>query len=208
MAINVTPIPRLTVLTVPAFTLGTANTAGSAITGVASDSTLLTFDATLPDAITFGQSGVAGVATVTSRRDHAHAMASETPLDIATEAEMEAATSVTALTTPGREQNHPGVAKAWVGIDSDGTPLGGTALNWNINATSTSGSGKFTVTLETDMASVSYVVVASPFDTHDTSNPRICKIQALATGSYSIRTMTETGYLSNVKSLSSAFGTQ
>lgn len=76
MGIQVTPIPRLTVLTVPAFTLGTANAAGSATTAIASDSTLLAFDTTVPDAITFGQSGAAGSATVTSRRDHAHAMAS------------------------------------------------------------------------------------------------------------------------------------
>jgi hypothetical protein len=75
MGINVTPIPRLIDLAVPAFTLGTANAAGSAETAIASDSTLLAFDATVPDAITFGQSGSAGSATVTSRRDHAHAMA-------------------------------------------------------------------------------------------------------------------------------------
>jgi len=74
MSIQVTPIPRLTTLVAPAFSLGTANAAGDAITGVASNSTLLAFDATLPDAITFGQSGAAGSATVTSRRDHAHAM--------------------------------------------------------------------------------------------------------------------------------------
>jgi|TARA_R110002020_G_scaffold54812_2_gene152523 hypothetical protein len=76
MTINVTPIPRLIDLAVPAFTLGTTNAAGDAETAVASNSTLLAFDATLPDAITFGQSGSAGSAVVTSRRDHAHAMAS------------------------------------------------------------------------------------------------------------------------------------
>ena len=75
MTINVTPIPRVIDLAVPSFTLGTSNVAGDAQTAVASNSTLLTFDATLPDAITFGQSGSAGSATVTSRRDHAHAMA-------------------------------------------------------------------------------------------------------------------------------------
>jgi hypothetical protein len=75
MSIIVTPIPRVIDLAVPAFTLGTANAAGTAETAVASDSTLLAFDATVPDAITFGQSGAAGSATVTSRRDHAHAMA-------------------------------------------------------------------------------------------------------------------------------------
>jgi len=77
MSIHVTPIPRLTQLTTPAFTLGTANAAGSAITSIASDSTLLAFDTTVPDAITFGQSGAAGSATVTARRDHAHAMAAD-----------------------------------------------------------------------------------------------------------------------------------
>jgi hypothetical protein len=75
MTINVTPIPRLTVLAAPAFTLGTANAAGSALTAVASDSTLLTFDSVLPDAITYGQTGAAGSGTIASYRNHAHAMA-------------------------------------------------------------------------------------------------------------------------------------
>jgi len=74
MGISVTPIPRLTTLTTPAFTLGTANAAGDALTAVASNSTLLSFDTTAPDAITFGQSGAVGAATVAPRRDHAHAM--------------------------------------------------------------------------------------------------------------------------------------
>jgi hypothetical protein len=75
MSIVVTPIPRLIDLAAPAFTLGTANAAGSAATAVASDSTLLAFDTTLPDAITFGQSGAVGSSTTAARRSHAHAMA-------------------------------------------------------------------------------------------------------------------------------------
>ena len=78
MSINVTPIPRLIDLAAPAFTLGTANAAGSAVTAVASDATLLAFDTTAVDAITFGQSGSVGSATVSSRRDHAHAMEAAT----------------------------------------------------------------------------------------------------------------------------------
>jgi len=78
MAINVTPIPKLTALAAPAFTLGTANAAGNALTAVASNSTLLAFDAVAVDAITFGQSGSVGSAAVAPRRDHVHAMASET----------------------------------------------------------------------------------------------------------------------------------
>ena len=76
MAINVTPIPKLAGFVTPAFTLGTANTAGSATTAVASDSTLLAFDAVAVDSIAFGQSGAVGTATVAPRRDHKHAMAS------------------------------------------------------------------------------------------------------------------------------------
>ena len=74
MGISVTPIPRLTVLTAPAFTLGTVNTAGSAITAVASDSTLLTFDGTTPAAVS--GTGAVGSAVVAARRDHVHASTS------------------------------------------------------------------------------------------------------------------------------------
>jgi len=144
MSIQVTPIPRLTVLTTPAFTLGTANTAGSAITGVASDSTLLTFDTTLPDAITFGQSGAVGAATVASRRDHAHATAT---VDAATQAEMEAASSTTVFDT-----------KAWADFNGTGTA----AIRESHNCTLTdNGTGDYTLTFGTDFANTNFAVVIS-----------------------------------------------
>ena len=71
MSINVTPIPRLIDLAAPAFTLGTANAAGTAVTAVASDATLLAFDTTDPAAV--AASAAVGSATVTARRDHVHA---------------------------------------------------------------------------------------------------------------------------------------
>jgi hypothetical protein len=67
-----------TTLAAPALTLGTANSAGAAATAFATNSTLLAFDTSAVDAITFGQSGAVGSATVASRRDHAHAMESLT----------------------------------------------------------------------------------------------------------------------------------
>jgi hypothetical protein len=70
MSIQVTPIPRLTVLTTPAFTLGTANAAGDALTAVASDSTLLVYDTTLPAAV--GTASSVGSAVTATRRDHVH----------------------------------------------------------------------------------------------------------------------------------------
>ena len=69
MTIHVTPIPRLTTLVAPAFTLGTANAAGAAITAVASNSTLLVYDTTLPAQV--GTPAV-GSATTAARRDHVH----------------------------------------------------------------------------------------------------------------------------------------
>ena len=82
MTIHVTPIPRLIDLAAPAFTLGTANTAGSAATAVASDSTLLTFDATVPTTIAYGASPAAGSAVVAARRDHTHGMSAVAGWDI------------------------------------------------------------------------------------------------------------------------------
>jgi len=70
MTIHVTPIPKLLDLAAPAFTLGTANAAGSAATAVASDSTLLVFDTTDPAAV--AASAVVGTATTAPRRDHVH----------------------------------------------------------------------------------------------------------------------------------------
>ena len=57
MTINVTPIPQTLELTTPAFTLGTANAAGSAITAVASDSTLAVF---ATNALALGATAAAG----------------------------------------------------------------------------------------------------------------------------------------------------
>jgi hypothetical protein len=70
MSIHVTPIPRLTTLVAPAYTLGLANAAGSAITATASDSTLLAFDTTVPASV--AASNATGSATVAARRDHVH----------------------------------------------------------------------------------------------------------------------------------------
>lgn len=59
---------------VPAVVLGTAGAAGSGTTGIRSNATIAAFDATTPDALTFGQAGAVGAAAFAARRDHAHAM--------------------------------------------------------------------------------------------------------------------------------------
>jgi len=156
MSIQVTPIPRLTVLTAPAFTLGTANAAGSATSSVASDSTLLAFDTTLPDTIIFGQSGAVGGATVASRRDHAHATAN---VDAATQVQMEAASSTTVFDTPGRAQYHPGVAKVWaIWTTVSSHSLEG---SYNVASIADNGTGTTTVWFGDDFTSTDYAWVGS-----------------------------------------------
>jgi len=71
MTIYVTPIPRLIDLAAPSFTLGTANAAGSAVTAVASDATLLAFDTTDPEPV--AAAAAVGSSTTAARRSHVHA---------------------------------------------------------------------------------------------------------------------------------------
>jgi hypothetical protein len=155
MSITITPIPRLIDLSAPAFTLGTANAAGSAATAIASDSTLLVFDTTLPDAITLGQSGAVGSATVTSRRDHAHQMAT---VDAATQAQMETGTSTTVFVTPGRTQYHDGVAKAKGHHSGPGTMAG---ESYNLDTIVKNSTGNYTWTFTTDFSTLDYVVAGT-----------------------------------------------
>lgn len=56
----------------PAVVLGTAAATGAAGTFVATDATIVAFDATNPAASTPGNAAAVGAATVAARRDHAH----------------------------------------------------------------------------------------------------------------------------------------
>jgi len=74
MSIVITPIPSTIELAAPAFTLGSTNIAGGAVTAVASNSTLLTFDGVVPGDLAYSQSASVGSAVLPSRRDHGHGM--------------------------------------------------------------------------------------------------------------------------------------
>jgi hypothetical protein len=75
-------------------------------------------------------------------------------LSAASEAEMVAASSTTVAATPGRTQNHPGVAKAWGRMGSDGTIITGA---YNITSTKNS-TGVYTWTLTTtDFADTNWI---------------------------------------------------
>ena len=120
MAIHVTPIPSTIDLTAPAFTLGTTNTAGAAVTAVSSNSTLLVYDATVPSSIAAGgDTAAAGSATVSARRDHLHG--STAVVAAASAAEVLAKSSDTVYVTPGRAEYHPYMPKAGGRCTSGGT---------------------------------------------------------------------------------------
>lgn len=82
MPIHVTPIPKLTVYATPTNTFSTTAAAGSENSSIRSDAALAVFNTSVPDAITFGQSGGAGVVNFASRIDHLHAMAADPVVDI------------------------------------------------------------------------------------------------------------------------------
>jgi len=164
MSIVITPIPSTIELAAPAFTLGTANTAGAAVTAVSSNSTLLTFDATVPTVIaTGGDSAGAGSATVSSRRDHQHGATAV--IAAASDAEMVSASSTTVYASPGTTDSHPGVAKAYCKISEDGATVT-SALNI-LGVTTTT--GKRQISWTTDFGSANYICVSSQVNS-DESN--------------------------------------
>jgi uncharacterized protein YcgL (UPF0745 family) len=60
-------------ITLPAIALGQTAATGAAGSIIASDATIVAFDASAPAAMTFGQAAVTGAANYAARRDHVHA---------------------------------------------------------------------------------------------------------------------------------------
>jgi hypothetical protein len=80
---------------------------------------------------------------------------------LATQAEMEAGSSIAAFVTPGRTHNHPGVAKAWCKWNNDGTIAGSINYpdSYNIASITDVGTGDRDVVWATDFSQTTYVVV-------------------------------------------------
>lgn len=73
---------------------------------------------------------------------------------IATQAQMETPSSTAVVVTPGRFQNHPGSAKAWVIYDSTGS----IGASYNVDSVTDNGTGTLTPVWGTDFSSGNYVV--------------------------------------------------
>jgi hypothetical protein len=73
---------------------------------------------------------------------------------VATQAEMEAASSTSVSVTPGRVQYHPGVAKAVVKFNGTGTVA--ILSSYNVSSITDNGVGDYTVNFTTAFSSVNY----------------------------------------------------
>lgn len=78
---------------------------------------------------------------------------------IATQSNMESASSTSLLVTPGRQHYHPSACKAWVKFNGTGT----VAINGSYNTTSITdnGTGNYTWNIATDFSDTNYSYVAS-----------------------------------------------
>lgn len=94
-----------------------------------------------------------------------------TDAHIATQSEMETATSVAAVVTPGRVKYSPNAAKAWGYVTwSGGTPT--LQTNSNIASITDNGQGDITFTFTTAISTANYAAVATVRDT----NPRLATV--------------------------------
>ena len=77
---------------------------------------------------------------------------------LATQAEMEAGSSIAAFVTPGRTQNHPGVAKGWCRITAAGAIE---SPDYNVASVTDTGTGNRTIVWDTDFSTNVYVVLTT-----------------------------------------------
>mgnify|MGYP005826953351 CR=1 FL=1 len=137
-----------TTFSTPDLTLSTSNSSGVA-GALRADDTILVYDSTVPTTIASGASAATGSAATSARRDHSHGAYTATAA--ATQAEEEAASTTTAYTSPGRQQYHPGVAKAWLqSVYSGGTPT--ITGSYNVASLTDLGVGVYKLVYSTDMS--------------------------------------------------------
>jgi hypothetical protein len=113
-------------------------------------------------------------------------------IEIATQAELEAATDTAKAVTPGRVQYHPGVSKFWVAAD----PAGSIVASYNVTSITDGGVGILGVTIATDFSSANWSGAAQ---VQENTNAIGCKFSsATAAGTCEVRSyVTTTGTLTD-----------
>jgi hypothetical protein len=103
-------------------------------------------------------------------------------IEIATAAEMEAASDTERAVTPGLLHRHPGVAKAWGSYD------GSLVVNHNISGVVDNGSGDYDWSFTEALSSANYVVVVT---TKEISDAFIPHVRDKTTTGFTVRVMNE-----------------
>lgn len=92
-------------------------------------------------------------------RDAQAAADSVSTVTVASQAQMEAATVNTVYASPGRTQNHPGVAKGWAKVDgSGGSPT--LSASHNVSAVVDYGVGHYKIEWDTNFSSANHSDIA------------------------------------------------
>ena len=146
-----------TTFSAPDLTLSTSNSSGTA-GALRADDTVLVYDTTVPTTIAYGASASAGDTATAARRNHTHGMAALDQIDVASKAEMEAATSNTVAVSPGRAIYHPGVAKAWCSINAGGILEAG---DWQIASVTDTATGDRTIVYSTAFTGTTYAIASA-----------------------------------------------
>jgi hypothetical protein len=81
--------------------------------------------------------------------------------DPATQADMETATDVTKVVTPGRVKFHPGACKVWGNVTNSGGGVPALQASYNMTSIADTGTGQITFTIATDFSSVNWSCTAS-----------------------------------------------
>lgn len=163
----------------PDLTLSTSNSSGVA-GALRADDTLLVYDTTLPDPITYGQSGSVGSAATSARRDHAHAMAASDAVAQASQAETEDESNVDKYVPPDLINFSPGVSKGMVYVVNDGTHTAASAVN--ITSTAKSSTGIYLITWASDFGSSNYIMLTSV----DAGDTRVANVRNMAAGTVNV----------------------
>jgi hypothetical protein len=110
---------------------------------------------------------------------------------IASQAEMETASSTTQLVSAGRAQYHPGVSKAWVKFTSITT----TAIeaSYNITSVTDNGTGDTTVTIATDFSGADYCAAGQTGNEDATGYVLVGPQQAVTAGTFRVISATTGG---------------
>lgn len=103
-------------------------------------------------------------------------------LAAATQAEMEAASSTSVASSPGRQHFHPGHPKCWAYVTvSGGTPT--LQASFNITSITDTGAGQLTITIATDFSSANWASSISVDPETNANGERLPGYSSKASGS-------------------------